>query len=183
MSQVKLDHDTAHAVELAVALVNTEDVVGLVDALGGREDLERLVRAGAYEKALPIGDGDVRAVRDLRGRLRAIFAMPEAEAVAALNELAAHARPRLSRHGDSGWHFHYTADDTPWAQTLAADLAMGLLAVIRDFGFARLGICASDSCEDVFVDLSRNGSKRWCDSRSCGNQAAVRAYRARQADR
>lgn len=59
---------------------------------------------------------------------------------------------------------------------------MGLLLVIRDLGYERLGICASDSCDDVFVDLSRNASKRYCDPRSCGNRAAVRAYRARKGD-
>jgi predicted RNA-binding Zn ribbon-like protein len=32
----------------------------------------------------------------------------------------------------------------------------------------------------VLVDLSRNRSKRYCDSRTCGNWLHVAAYRARQ---
>jgi predicted RNA-binding Zn ribbon-like protein len=32
----------------------------------------------------------------------------------------------------------------------------------------------------VFVDLSRNRSRRYCDSRTCGNRLHVAAYRARQ---
>jgi predicted RNA-binding Zn ribbon-like protein len=32
----------------------------------------------------------------------------------------------------------------------------------------------------VLVDLSRNRSKRYCDSRTCGNRLHVAAYRERQ---
>ena len=40
--------------------------------------------------------------------------------------------------------------------------------------------CASPTCRDVFVDLSRNRSRRYCDSRTCGNRLHVAAYRARR---
>lgn len=180
---MKLDHDTGNSVEVAVALVNTHDVVEGRDDLRGPEDLRRVV-AGVYIKPTPIDGRVVEEVRGVRDRLREIFGMEEAAAVEALNDLVAAAavRPRLMRHDGTDWHFHYTEADTGWADTLAADLAMGLLVVIRDFGHGRLGICAGDGCDDVYVDLSRNASKRYCDPRSCGNRAAVRAYRARQAD-
>lgn len=179
-----LDHDTRNAVATAVALVNTHDQVTGVDTLGTAADLQAIVRANGYAKALPLTDDVVAEVRQLRDRLRTAFSQEEEPAVAVLDDLveAAGARPRLVRHDGSGWHFHYTDDDTPWPATLAADLAMGLLVVIRDLGHGRLGVCAGEGCEDVFVDLSRNASKRYCDPRSCGNRAAVRAYRARQAD-
>ena len=181
---MNLDHDTRNAVAAAVALVNTADVQTGEDALAGAADLQAIVRANGYAKALPITDAVVAEVRPVRDRLRAAFAGDEASAVAILDALVeqAGARPRLVRHDGSGWHFHYTDDDTPWPATLAADLAMGLLVVIRDLGHSRLGVCAGDACQDVFVDLSRNASKRYCDPRSCGNRAAVRAYRARRAD-
>ena len=44
----------------------------------------------------------------------------------------------------------------------------------------RLAVCAAPDCEHVLVDLSRNRSKRYCDSRTCGNRLHVAAYRARQ---
>jgi len=40
--------------------------------------------------------------------------------------------------------------------------------------------CASPTCQEVFVDLSRNRSRRYCDSRTCGNRLHVAAYRARR---
>ena len=46
----------------------------------------------------------------------------------------------------------------------------------------RLRVCASETCTDVLVDLSKNRSRRFCEA-SCGNRASVAAYRARQAAR
>jgi predicted RNA-binding Zn ribbon-like protein len=183
MSQVKLDHDTATAVAAAVALVNSHDVAEGVDRLRGPDDLRQLVVAHGFRKRSPITPEVVERVREVRDALRAAFSLPEDDAVAALNAVVdgAGTRPQLVHHDDTGWHFHYTDDDTGWDATLAANLAMGLLTVIRDFGFHRLGTCASGTCEDVYVDLSRNASKRYCDPRTCGNKAAVQAYRARQA--
>jgi predicted RNA-binding Zn ribbon-like protein len=44
----------------------------------------------------------------------------------------------------------------------------------------RLRRCEAPDCVRVFVDLSRNRSRRYCDSRTCGNRLHVAAYRARQ---
>jgi len=40
--------------------------------------------------------------------------------------------------------------------------------------------CASEDCDWLFMDTSRNHSRRWCDMRSCGNRAKVRRYYARK---
>jgi predicted RNA-binding Zn ribbon-like protein len=58
-------------------------------------------------------------------------------------------------------------------------LAIAFLAR-ADGSFARLRPCANHECRSVFFDRSKNRSGRWCDMRSCGTQAKVRAYRARQ---
>lgn len=39
--------------------------------------------------------------------------------------------------------------------------------------------CASDACGWLFVDTTRNRSRRWCDMRGCGNRAKVRRHRSR----
>jgi predicted RNA-binding Zn ribbon-like protein len=43
----------------------------------------------------------------------------------------------------------------------------------------RLGLCRGDRCMWLFVDKSRNRSRRWCDMGDCGNLAKVRAFRER----
>ena len=57
---------------------------------------------------------------------------------------------------------------------------MGFLDLIRTDDLGRLQICGADDCEDVLVDLSKNKSKRYCDTGNCGNRANVAAYRARK---
>jgi len=44
----------------------------------------------------------------------------------------------------------------------------------------RVGICADDrGCGWLFIDHSRNHSRRWCDMNDCGNRNKVRRYYAR----
>lgn len=39
--------------------------------------------------------------------------------------------------------------------------------------------CASDTCEWLFLDRTRNHSRRWCDMADCGNRAKQQRLRAR----
>lgn len=43
----------------------------------------------------------------------------------------------------------------------------------------RVRSCASPRCRRVFLDLSRNGARRWCDMGTCGNRAKAARHRAR----
>lgn len=40
--------------------------------------------------------------------------------------------------------------------------------------------CADPSCRWLFLDRSKNHSRRWCDMRTCGNRLKVQRFRARQ---
>jgi predicted RNA-binding Zn ribbon-like protein len=44
----------------------------------------------------------------------------------------------------------------------------------------RVKLCAGEGCGWVFLDESRNNSRRWCDSRDCGNRERVRRHLARK---
>jgi predicted RNA-binding Zn ribbon-like protein len=44
----------------------------------------------------------------------------------------------------------------------------------------RLRVCAAPDCTGLLVDLSRNGSKRFCSVR-CGNRVNMIAFRERAA--
>lgn len=66
------------------------------------------------------------------------------------------------------------------------DLSLPLCAVLRSAAGilnsgsqARVRRCADESCGRLFIDESRNRSRRWCDMASCGNLAKVRRYRQR----
>jgi CGNR zinc finger/Putative stress-induced transcription regulator len=55
------------------------------------------------------------------------------------------------------------------------DLIPPLLEVVEER--ARLRSCGNPLCRLVFLDQSRNRSRRWCDSAGCGNRNRVRRHR------
>src|SRR5207244_7181072 len=89
------------------------------------------------------------------------------------------ARPQLAAH-DGLWHLHLPPPESPLVAHMAAEAAMGLASVIRDHGLERLRVCAATGCLRVFVDTSRNRSRRYCNPDICGNRTNVAAFRARQ---
>ncbi len=171
------DSYSNHGVDGAVAIVNSaeqlDDVAGLAALLA---DL-RLSSIGEVD------DKDLEAVRRLRRRLRAVFDAEDVRTAAALiNALLmdAHALPLLTDHDGEAWHLHYAPPDRPvWAR-LAAEAAIGLAGVIRADGFDRMRTCDAEDCDDVFVDGSKNHSRRFCHPETCGNRATTAAYRARR---
>ncbi|MGQ0815472.1 MAG: CGNR zinc finger domain-containing protein [Gemmatimonadota bacterium] len=41
---------------------------------------------------------------------------------------------------------------------------------------ARVKECATDNCNWLFLDTSKNKSRRWCDMKDCGNRAKARRH-------
>ncbi|MFN2432125.1 MAG: ABATE domain-containing protein [Gemmatimonadota bacterium] len=60
----------------------------------------------------------------------------------------------------------------PVARSAADVLTSGELARVRS--------CASHDCGWLFLDVSKNRSRRWCTMESCGNRAKVRRHYARR---
>jgi predicted RNA-binding Zn ribbon-like protein len=180
---VDVGHDTACALASVVDLVNSSPDVAGEEGLPDIRALDAFVARREISDAGRLTGDDLAAVLRLRERLRSVFrADDEAQAVRLVNQLVADARttPRLTDH--DGWplHIHYYAPEARLAEHLAADCGMALAFVIAAGERARLAVCSAPGCERMLVDLSRNRSKRYCDSRTCGNRLHVAAYRARQ---
>jgi predicted RNA-binding Zn ribbon-like protein len=41
-------------------------------------------------------------------------------------------------------------------------------------------VCASDTCNWLFIDTSKNHSRRWCNMKSCGNREKARRFYTRK---
>ena len=63
---------------------------------------------------------------------------------------------------------------------ITANNAADVIAAGADGVSVVSAICSADDCEAVYIDYSKNGSKRYCDTGNCGNRANVAAYRARK---
>ena len=92
-------------------------------------------------------------------------------------------KPQLTDHDGQGWHLHAADASAPLAQRMRAELAMAFADVVRSGAVDRLRFCEAPECDAVLVDLSRNRSRRYCDTGNCGNRQHVAAYRARKAEK
>jgi predicted RNA-binding Zn ribbon-like protein len=172
-------HDTTAALLLAADLVNSGELddVAALEAFLGRHQLEPRRATTA----------DLDAVLALRPRLRAVWQATATEDRASLvNDLLSDsgARPRLVDHGGGwGWHLHVTGPDASLEHRLAAQAGFALADLVRLRETSRLRRCEAPACDAVFVDLSKNRSRRYCDTGNCGNRQHVAAYRERRAGR
>jgi CGNR zinc finger/Putative stress-induced transcription regulator len=181
---VDFGHDTKIALGTVVDLVNTGPAVAGNDLLPDLNALRDLVRRRDVSEVGRLGSTDLHQVRRLRGELHKVFLAPDQPtAVRLVNGIVAAARttPRLTNHDGYPWHVHYFTPGASLAEHLAADCGMALAFVLAADEHDRLQTCAAPDCQRVLVDLSRNRSKIYCDSRTCGNRLHVAAYRARRA--
>lgn len=183
MSQANFAPYLECSIALAVDLVNSMDPADGDDELTDPAALETFLHEHKMSRIRRPSRQDLGDVKALRSRLREVFDAPDQQvAVERLNALLAEtgARPELTNHDGEPWHLHYTPSGTPLAPRIAADTAMALSVVIAEDGFDRLRLCEGDQCSDVFVDESKNRSRRYCSPNTCGNRASVAAFRARQ---
>jgi predicted RNA-binding Zn ribbon-like protein len=182
---VDFSHYSDVPVEVAVRFTNTRNVVTDEDALQRPEDvadfIDRELRSWGHVSA-PVLPRHLRRARQLRSRLRSVWDAPdEAAAASAINEILERvdARPRVSTHGDHGPHLHFEPERGDPVDDLGAVAAMGLCVALIEGGWERFGTCSSSSCDDVFIDTSKNRSRRHC-SDTCTTRESVAAFRARQ---
>jgi predicted RNA-binding Zn ribbon-like protein len=181
---VLFDADQLEALTACAELINTGPARS-GEALRAAADVQAFGRRYDFHPraATP---ADVPRLRAHRDRLDAIavaceFADPAA-ATAMLNALLAEtgAIPQIVAHDGRGPHIHVSRPSAPLADRVAAHLAMGLAGLVVAGETDRVRGCESPDCRDIFIDFSRNRSRRYCDNRTCGNRVHVAAYRARK---
>lgn len=65
------------------------------------------------------------------------------------------------------------------ARDIAAGTVTALLRASARPSWPRLKACRGEDCRWVYLDGSRNNSRRWCDMAACGNRAKSAAFRER----
>lgn len=129
--------------------------------------------------------GEAADLAETAAQLRVVFAAVDAgdvdAAASQVNTLlaATGARPQLDRHDGEPWHLHFHGRTDTLAQGWAAGCATGLAVVLGTELYNRLGVCTAPRCDRVYVDVSRNGTRRFC-STSCQNRVKAAAFRARR---
>lgn len=107
---------------------------------------------------------------------------PRREDMRLVNEVAAATHPsppQLARR--DGSVSAVAASPTTVTQVLAL-LARDAILTIGGPDRSFLHECEGKTCDGIFIDRSRGARRRWCSSRTCGNQARVEHFRAKAAD-
>lgn len=176
--------DYSAPLTLAVDLANSYEVFDRVEHLGSVADLV----AFASDHGVETHDStptDLERIREVRRRLRdAMLEDDEHVAVSALNDLLAgsHPLPRMDHGPELTWVLRFADPGASLADRLVAEASGAMLQEISSHGLRRFSTCDSSTCDDVFLDRSRNRSRRYCTSNVCGNREAQRAFRSRQTE-
>lgn len=89
--------------------------------------------------------------------------------------------PHLAKkHGR--WLLHHHSADAALVPMATAICAEAMARIIAAGAGSRFGTCDSDGCDRVFLDGSKNGSRRFC-STICQNRIKAAALRRRHAER
>lgn len=172
--------------QFAVDLVSSEpDELDPADPLGSLDGLRSDLLASRPWMAQRARTSDLAPLITLRSELRVVFDAAHdgrsADAVARLNALLDEHRPQpsISGHDDSDWHLHVADAEGSVVTEYASGAVMGLAMAFLDLGPQRFGVCGDPRCSGVFIDTTRNRSRRYCSER-CASRANVAAHRERQ---
>jgi predicted RNA-binding Zn ribbon-like protein len=184
------------------------DLVNSLDhRFGAREPLERLTdyaallrfaleshlldarRARQLARVTPAAaERAVRSARELREALAAaLYARLDGGAppAPALRTLEHHLH-RAGRHRELRWE-RGQGGALSWERgryEARAELPVWLLAqsageLMMSETVERVRACDADTCRWLFLDTSRNHTRRWCDMKVCGNRMKARRFQAR----
>lgn len=107
---------------------------------------------------------------------------PEADDIEWLNAYLVEALVWLRiRPSDSGCYWSW-ADSGNDLEKVWYPVVWSAANLLNSDDLARVRECASETCTWLFVDTSKNHSRRWCSMKSCGNRDKVRRYLQRQRD-
>ncbi|MGC4940476.1 CGNR zinc finger domain-containing protein [Kribbella sp. DT2] len=163
----------------APELVGGHVVLDLINTVSWRLDpsrwVDRIAEPEARDvwlRAVELGQveaGDLAALRETAYEvLQPLAVGEEPDNVAELRELlvAAVGRARIVQLNPLRWQ----ADDAVTELTLAA------WRLLEDEDLSRLRQCQDNDCGWLFLDRSKNGSRRWCSSGDCGNRARAKRH-------
>lgn len=157
-------------------LVNWARDTGLISAATARK-LARKAAAQPHRAEAMLERA--RSLRHAIYRLLSAVAArdkPDIGALALLNsEIAVssvHGR-LVAQDGEFRWDWAGAEDALEWVLWPVTRAAAELLTSQK---LDRLRECEGEGCGWMFIDTTRNRSRRWCDMKVCGNRAKVRTF-------
>jgi predicted RNA-binding Zn ribbon-like protein len=165
-----------------------EDVLSWAEARGviGRVDAQRLRHDAARRPAAARAAlASVVAVREALYRVIAAAASGRRASVSDLAQINAHVDAAFSGahlrtdRGRLELTFGH-ASGAPLVDAILTPVMRTATDLLTTDAIARVRLCADASCAWLFMDTTRNRTRRWCDMKACGNRSKVRRFREAQ---
>ena len=177
-----------HASDQPEDLLNSyTDLVSWAERVGilAEDEAQQLLREAAHrpndavtvlEQAISFREAIYRIFSAIAGGRSA-----EATDLAILNDALSMTSGRLQIVSTTdGFAWEWTADEDVFDRMLWP-VAHSAADLLTSEELRRVGECADDrGCGWLFLDMSRNRSRRWCDMRDCGNRAKARRHYERK---
>jgi predicted RNA-binding Zn ribbon-like protein len=180
--------NTAHGRGTAEHTDNLVDYAALIawsrhaQAIEAREAERLLKAAGRHPRT---AEAVRRRAVELRERLHRCFlalgrgAKPDPRDLEGINRELAAALPHARLTPEAGG-FAWTWDDEPALDRVLWPVVRSASQLLTAPELPRVKQCSGRGCSWLFLDTSKNGSRRWCEMEVCGSRSKARAYYARR---
>ena len=151
--------------------------------------LARIVDAKEAKRFLRDADKDpaqaqriLRQGRELRGALYSVFRAVtlkqeiDQKELNIISDFLSEAVKHLSLVHDRGTVYRLSWEKGLPSKVILYEVVQSAAAILANVSNLRLGECSGENCTWLFVDSSKNGSRRWCDMQRCGSREKSRRY-------
>ena len=141
--------------------------------------LKKKAHSEAAQRAL-------QAVRELREASATVWyaaveeKAPPAQALRTLERHFLETNSQRRLHWDSGPRWQWRTPDGSDPQLALWILSQSVSGLLCSDQAALIRTCGVDTCRWLFIDTSKNHSRRWCNMKVCGNRMKARRFQARR---
>lgn len=152
------------------------------DGVPDESSLASWLQVQGFSVDLTVSGGEIGKVHAFREILFRFFSgtasIEDKEIVAKEVELAM-SRLRL-KESDGGFALVPDLQVKSLTEAAIALVALSTARLLTGDALKRLRVCANNECQWLFLDRSKNRSRRWCEMSSCGNKMKARRHYARK---
>jgi predicted RNA-binding Zn ribbon-like protein len=87
------------------------------------------------------------------------------------------AKARLTPHG-GGFVWSWSPEEAP-VEAVLGPIALSALTLLTQADLSRIKQCQGDHCGWLFLDTTKNKSRRWCEMEVCGNRAKQKRHQSK----
>jgi predicted RNA-binding Zn ribbon-like protein len=167
----RLDH-LRHATDVVACARHA----GVLDEAAASRLTEKI---DAADRAFASFLDDALSLREAVYRIAASIAHRHAPDQADLSFLSARCAAALAKAtiemGGEGARWRWPNAE-PIPEAVLGPIALSAVGLLRESDPKRIKQCPGEHCGWVFFDMTKNGSRRWCEMKVCGNRAKAKTH-------